>query len=98
MKNNIDEIATGFESFVSFFSGLSMSEEKDANEQYEQYIQNYIRQTLISLSQQRDGELREVYREIKDAFKDQSEIGVNHLNVELEHLALTRGIDISDKN
>ena len=51
---------------------------------------------IEALTQHRQAELAEVYREIKDAFKDQAEVGINHLNVELEQLALSRGIVISD--
>lgn len=48
-----------FESFDSFFAGLTMAEEKDSMALYEQYIKSHITSILFSLADDVEGKRKD---------------------------------------
>jgi len=53
--NNTEKILAEFESFDSFFAGLSMQEEKDAMKLYEKYVQSFFTTSITqALAEERE--------------------------------------------
>lgn len=58
--------------------------------------QTFIEPLLQSQANEYETQKKEMVGEIKDAFKDQSEIGVNHLFIEIDYVAEKYGVDLSE--
>ena len=63
---NIKKISADFESFDSFFAGLSMKEEKNAIKLYEKYIQSFLASKITQAEQEM---IKRVVGEIDIAWK-----------------------------